>query len=81
MKWEYKRKVITKWLGDEIEDDKDLKSLGDNGWEIVTIVPYEESLVVYAKRPKNYLIEEHMMNMKPHKDKKLIATNKGYKLE
>ena len=42
-KWEYRIEHVPDWLGTTI-----LKTLGDAGWELVTI----ENAVAYFRRPK-----------------------------
>ena len=68
-KWEYEtvmisRKRIGDWDVAEWDPKIDLPMLGDNGWELISVVPLADNfsdasvmtnhLVYYFKRPKEY---------------------------
>ncbi len=52
MKWEY----VTVDLEHNFEEDVELEKLGDDGWELVTVVPWKTSELktFYFKRPINW---------------------------
>lgn len=47
MKWEYKVKVLPEMELQHIP----LNTLGNEGWELVTVVVYEGQRIAYLKRP------------------------------
>ena len=51
-KWEYKR-FISDWSDKEFTILQELNSLGDEGWELVTVVPESklQKQTFYFKRP------------------------------
>lgn len=42
---------MTKWEYYRTEDDTSLNALGEDGWELVSVIPSEKAVTFYFKRP------------------------------
>lgn len=56
----------TRWEYIETENSRDLSALGQDGWELVSVVAVGERVTFYMKRPALSLREELTLSQREH---------------